>query len=202
MGVLRRSPTVQTLAAFAVVFVLQVAGVAVGLGPRAFALALPLAAHPWTIVLSVYAHAGVGHLFANALALVVVGLLVERRTTRARFHAFFAVTGALAGVAHLYVTALLGTPTAVIGASGAVFALLGYATTGNRAVAPLLARVDLGPRATLVAFVVVAVVVVLATAAPKVALVAHFTGLLLGLVAGRLRLLRGARRRYTVGRES
>jgi len=195
MGLLRRSPTVQTLAAFAVVFALQVAGGAVGLGPRAFALALPLAAHPWTVVLSVYAHAGVGHLFGNALALVVVGLLVERRTTHARFHAFFLATGALAGVTHLYVTAVLGTPTAVIGASGAVFALLGYAATGNRAVAPVLATLDLGLRATLVALVIVAVVVVFVTAGPKVALVAHFVGLLLGLAAGRLHLLRAVGRR-------
>lgn len=120
---------------------------------------------------------------------------MERRTTSARFHAFFLATGALAGVAHLYVTAALGTPTAVIGASGAVFALLGYAATGNRAVAPVLAWIDLGSRATLVAFVVLAVVVVVVTAGPKVALVAHFVGLLLGLVAGRLHLLRDVRRR-------
>lgn len=195
MGVLRRSPTVQTLVVFAVVFAIQVAGGAVGVGPGAFVLALPLDERPWTVVVSVYAHGGLGHLFANALALVVVGLLVERRTTRPRFHAFFVGTGALAGVAQLYVTAALGNPTAVIGASGAVFALLGYAAAGNRAVAPVLAWIDLGRTATLVAFVVVAVAVVLATAAPGVALVAHFVGLLLGLVAGRLRLLRDARAR-------
>lgn len=195
MGVLRRSPTVQTLVVFAVVFAIQVAGGAVGVGPGAFVLALPLDERPWTVVVSVYAHGGLGHLFANALALVVVGLLVERRTTRPRFHAFFVATGALAGVAQLYATAAVGNPTAVIGASGAVFALLGYAAAGNRAVAPVLAWIDLGRTATLVAFVVVAVAVVLATAAPGVALVAHFVGLLLGLVAGRLRLLRDARAR-------
>lgn len=190
--VLRRSPTLQTLAAFGVVFALQVVGsvAGYGFGPRSFALALPLAEHPWTIVLSVYAHAGVAHLLANSLVLVFVGFLVERRTTALRFHAFFVGTGSSAGVAHLFVTAATGPPAAVIGASGAVFALLGYAATGNRAVAPVLAWVDLGHRVTLVVFALVAVVVVLATAAPDVALVAHFVGLLLGLVAGRLRLLR------------
>lgn len=191
---LRRSPTLQTLAAFGVVFALQVVGsvAGYGFGPRSFALALPLVEHPWTIVLSVYAHAGMAHLLANSLVLVFVGFLVERRTTAVRFHAFFAGTGSTAGVAHLFVTTALGPPPAVIGASGAVFALLGYATTGNRAVAPVLAWVDLGHRVTLVVFALVAVVVVLATAAPGVALVAHFVGLLLGLVAGRLRLLRSA----------
>lgn len=191
---LRRSPTLQTLGAFGVVFALQVVGSALGhgFGPRTFTLALPLAEHPWTILLSVYAHAGVAHLLANALVLVLVGFVVERRTTAVRFHAFFAGTGSTAGVAHLFVTAALGPSAPVIGASGAVFALLGYAATGNRAVAPVLAWVDLGHRVMLVVFAIVAVVVVLATAAPGVALVAHFVGLLLGLVAGRLRLLRSA----------
>lgn len=190
MGILRRSPTVQTLAAFVLVFAVEVVGRAVGVDPRAFALALPLAEHPWTLVVATYAHAGLGHLVANALALLVAGLLVERGTTQLRFHAYFVTTGALAGVAQLYVSAALGRPTAVLGASGAVFALLGYAVVGNRAVTPLLARVDLGRTATLVAFVLVAAAVVLATAGPGVALVAHFAGLLAGLGAGRLRLLR------------
>lgn len=199
--VLRRSPTVQTLLAFVVIYVLQgierafefgsgwtSQGPASGAG--SFALGLPLASRPWTILLSVYAHASVGHLLANAIALVVVGFLVEHRTTRLRFHAFFAGTGAIAGVAHLYVTAALGSPTAVLGASGAVFALLGYAVTGNRAVAPVLAWIDPDRTVTLAAFAVVAVVVVLATASPGIALVVHFVGLLAGLVAGRVHLLR------------
>lgn len=192
---LRRSPTFQTLAAFVVVFALDTVGRAVGVGisPQWLALALPLVEKPWTVLTYVYAHAGLAHLIANSVALVVVGLLVERRTTPERFHAFFAGTGMVAGVAHLFVTAAAGSSTGVIGASGAVFALIGYALTGNRAVAPVLAWVDLDPRVTLVAFAVAAGVVALLSAAPGVALVAHFVGLLLGLVAGRLRLLRPPR---------
>lgn len=189
MGLLRRSPTVQTLAAFVLVFAVQIIG-GVGGGAQSFALALPLTERPWTLVLATYAHAGPGHLVANAFALLVAGLLVERGTTRLRFHIFFMTMGAIAGVAQLYVSAALGRPTAVLGGSGAVFALLGYAVVGNRAVAPLLARVDIGRTATLVTFVLVAAAVVLATAAPGVALIAHFAGLLAGLGAGRLRLLR------------
>lgn len=194
MGI-RRSPTLQTLAAFLGVFALQGASAVVGfgVGPRSFALAPPLTEHPWTVVLAVYAHAGMAHLVANSLVLLVVGFVVERRTTRLRYHVFFAGTGAAAGVAHLVATAALGAPTGVIGASGAVFALLGYAVTGNRAVRPVLAWVDLDPMVSAVAFAVVAVVVVLATAGPDVALVAHFVGLVLGLLAGRMGLLRSAR---------
>lgn len=189
-GLLRRSPTLATLAAFVAVFGLQRAAGAVGGAPAAFVLALPLDAQPWTLVVATYAHASVSHLLANALALAVVGPLVGRRTSAARFHAFFVVSGALAGVAQVAVGAAMGRPTAVLGASGAVLAVVGYAVTGNRAVAPVLAWLDLGRSATLVAFAVVAVAVTLATAAPGVALVAHFVGLLVGLAAGRARVLR------------
>ena len=92
MRALRRSPTVVTLALVLAVFAgQQVAGL---LGWRGlFALSNPLLARPWTLVTSVYAHASVSHLVANALALALGGLLVERLTTRARFHAFFVTVG-------------------------------------------------------------------------------------------------------------
>ena len=46
-----------------------------------------------------------------------------------------------------------------------------------------------GTAGSLLLFAVLAAVVTLATAAPGVALVAHFTGFLVGLLAGRARLL-------------
>lgn len=183
-------PTVQTALACLAVFAGQAAAGVLGVGLPAFALSLPLGTRPWTLVLATYAHAGVAHLLANLLALLVVGFVVERGTTRLRFHAFFIVTGALAGVAELLVAALFGRSVAVIGASGAVFALLGYALAGNRVVGTVGKRVRLDRSLTLGLYVALAVLVTLATAGPGLALVAHFTGLLLGLLAGRRRLLR------------
>jgi len=183
-------PTVQTVLACLAVFVAQSALGAFGLGLSTFALALPLEVRPWTLVTATYAHAGVAHLLANVVALLVVGLVVERGTTAARFHAFFVVTGAVAGVAELLVAALLGRVAAVVGASGAVFALLGYALSGNRLVGTVGRRVRLDRSLTLGLFVAVAALLTVVTAGPGLALVAHFTGLLLGLLAGRRRLLR------------
>ncbi|MEF8780628.1 MAG: rhomboid family intramembrane serine protease [Haloferacaceae archaeon] len=188
MSSLRRNPTVETLAAFVVVKLLQpVAGLA-GLAGYLFVLSAPVAVAPWTLVTSVYAHANLAHLFANAVALVLVGPLVARRTTRLRFHLFFVSTGAIAGVAEVWFGGVIG-PRGVLGASGAVFALLGYLLAGNRASAALFDRVEVSPRAQLGLFLVVALVVTLATGGPGVALFAHFAGLVLGLLAGRLRLL-------------
>lgn len=181
-------PTVTTLLLFAVVFAAQLVGGVVGLGGTAFALALPLAERPWTILVSVYAHANVGHLLANAVALAVVGPLVAYVSTPARFHAFFAGSGALAGVAQVVVTAPV-EQTPVVGASGAIFALLGYLLVGNRASERALSWLPVGPHAQLLLFASLAAVVTIATAAPGVALVAHFAGFLVGTLAGRLRLL-------------
>lgn len=190
-----RSPTLETLAVVLAVFVVQALLGALGsalveLAVPPLALAPPLAVRPWTLVTSVYAHAGLGHLVANTVALLAFGLVVERATTPARFHAFFVATGALAGASQVAVGSALGTPTAVLGASGAVMALLGYLVTGNRLSRGLLARFDPGPVVRWLAYGALALAVVLATAGPGVALVAHGTGFLLGVVSGRLGLLR------------
>jgi len=195
MDRLTDSPTVTTLGVIAVVFVCQqVAGVA-GLGGL-FALSLPLLSRPWTLVTSVYAHAGLSHLVANALALALGGLLVERLTTSARFHGFFLVVGVLAGVTQVAVVGLLGplvpgipARVSVLGASGAILGLYGYLLGGNRLTEAVVGGVELSGRVQLALGAALAAVITLLTASPGAALVAHFSGLLLGFLAGRNHLL-------------
>lgn len=190
MGMAGRSPTLTLVAVIVVVFVLQrllgLLAVPVGF----FALAPPVGHRPWTLVTSVYAHGSLPHLLANAVLLLLVGLSLERQTSRLRFHAFFLVTGVLAGLSQVWVSGLVGRPVAVLGASGAIFGLVGYVLAGNRVTDTVLGAVPLSARGQLVAFALVAAAVTLATAGRGVALVAHFTGLLLGLLAGRAHLLR------------
>jgi len=180
--------TLETLAIAVLVGLTQLALGAVGI-VGALALSTPLSVAPWTLLTGVYAHASVGHLVANAVALLLVGPLVERRTSRLRFHAFVVTTGALAGAAQVTLGGLLGPPSAVLGLSGAVFALGGYLLAGNVASTTLFDRLRLSARAQLVLFGVGALAITLATAAPGVALFAHAAGAFCGLVAGRLGLL-------------
>lgn len=184
------SPTADLLAVFVAVFALQQVGGLIGLGIAWFALALPVTVAPWTLVTSVYAHASIGHLVANALGLAIVGFALERFTTRARFHAFVLVTGMVAGLAELAVAALLGQAAAVIGASGAILALYGYVLAGNPLAGGLLARLDPGRRGKLLLLAGAAVLLTLFTARSGVALVAHAAGFVLGLVSGRWHVLR------------
>jgi len=180
--------TLETLAVAAVVGAAQLALGVVGLAGF-FALATPLSLAPWTLVTSVYAHGSIAHLLANALALLLVGPLVERRTTRPRFHAFVVATGAAAGVAQVTLGGLLGPSVAVLGLSGAVFALGGYLLAGNVVSATLFDRLRLPARAQFALFGLAAVALTVATAAPGVALIAHAAGAFCGLVAGRVGLL-------------
>jgi membrane associated rhomboid family serine protease len=195
-------PVLDLLVIFAVVLALQSAATLVSAALMAglFVLAPPLTDNPWTIVTSVYAHSGLGHLVSNSIGLVLFGWPIARATTRLRFHTFFLVTGTLAGISQVVLTGLfasigVGDPTAVLGASGAVFALGGYLIAGNRLSDGLASVVDIPWWATLAVFVVLAAIITIATGAPGVALVAHFTGFLLGLIAGRVGALETGRRR-------
>lgn len=187
-------PVLELLFVFVLVYVLQFITAFAGLVGSLFVLSPPIAQNPWTIVTSIYAHDGTGHLFSNAVALVLFGWPVARATTRLRFHLFFIVSGAVAGITQIVVSDAAG----VLGASGAVFALFGYLMAGNRLSSSLVQAVRVPTWVTLVAFVVIAAVVTLATASPGVALIAHFAGLLVGLLAGRVGLLDpGPRRQRT-----
>ncbi|OIB56231.1 rhomboid family intramembrane serine protease [Natrialba sp. SSL1] len=203
------NPIFELLAIFGLVFLIQAITDLVGLMTGLFVLTLPLVENPWTIVTSVYAHGGLWHLLSNSLALVVFGWPVARATSRARFHTFVLVTGSIAGISQVLLSdfaaaapIVSGDPVGVLGASGAIFALLGYLITGNRLSAGFASIIDVPQWLTLIVFVGLAIVVTLTTAAPGVALIAHFTGFLLGLLAGRTRLLqvqRDSSRRRSVG---
>lgn len=183
------NPVAETLLAMVVVSLAAWGASLVGL-VGLFALAPPVALPPWTLVTSVYAHSGPGHLLSNAAVVLLAGTLVSATTTRLRFHAFFVATGALAGVAHVWTSGLLGVPTGVLGSSGAAFALVGYALAANPASTAVVDALRLPARAVVAVAALVGLVLTVLFSAPGSALVAHFAGAVMGFLAGRLRLLR------------
>jgi membrane associated rhomboid family serine protease len=187
-----RSPTVETALLIVGVFLLQYPLAALGF-VALFALGPSVASEPWTLVTSTYAHGGPSHLLGNLVALALFGGVVERVSSRARFHAFFVLTGALSGLAEVTIgSALALEPRAVIGASGALFAVVGYAITGNGLADRLLGALDrltATSGSVTVALIGVAALVAVATSGPRTAVVGHAAGLAIGLLAGRRRLL-------------
>lgn len=187
--VLVGNPVVETLVAMLVVSLATWAAALVGL-TGLFVLAPPVFSPPWSLVTSVYAHIGPGHLLSNAVVVAVAGSLVAWSTTRVRFHAFFVTTGVLSGLAHVWLGSLVGPSVGVLGSSGAAFALVGYVIAANPVSSTVLDRLRLPPRVTVLLVATIAGGLTLLFSAPGSALVAHLTGAVLGLVAGRLRLLR------------
>ena len=74
----------------------------------------------WRLLTPVFIHAGLAHLFVNMYSLFVIGPAGEEMFGRVRFLAFYLLAG-FAGA----IFSLAFTPSPSVGASGAIFGLLG-----------------------------------------------------------------------------
>jgi membrane associated rhomboid family serine protease len=85
-------------------------------------------AHPeyvWTWVVSVFAHGGPTHLLFNGIALYFFGPIVERQVGSKKFTALFLASGMVAGLAQVGLGLATGEAVRVLGASGALMAIMG-----------------------------------------------------------------------------
>jgi len=148
--------------------------------------AAPLAV--WTWVISVFSHGGIGHLFGNAIVLFFFGPVLERYIGSRRFTGMFLITGALAGLAQIGLGLYLGNPTSVLGASGAIMAILGMLTVLNPGLKVYLYFVLPIPIWLLaIGYALLSVFGVfgsVTSAGANIAHLAHLTGLGLGLLYG------------------
>lgn len=154
---------------------------------RWFVLDATWPSKPWTLVSSIFAHdpSGLNHILFNGIALFFFGPLLERRIGSRRFLWLFLSGGALAGLAQvLLYSTILQSEQGVVGASGALMAVLGALTV-------------LGPRLTVLIFFVIPAplwaltigyalidIFGLMAATGGIAHMAHLAGLALGLVVG------------------
>jgi rhomboid protease GluP len=76
----------------------------------------------WRLVSSVFLHSGITHLGFNMLSLYFLGSFTEEAFGRGRFFALYLLSGVSGGLAYLYFG---GFNQAAVGASGAIFGLLG-----------------------------------------------------------------------------
>lgn len=85
--------------------------------------------HFWQLFTYMFVHENISHIFFNMLGLFFFGIQLERRIGSTEFLVFYLVSGIGAGLISLLIFWLSGTPTILLGASGAVFAvLLAFAT--------------------------------------------------------------------------
>lgn len=81
---------------------------------------------PWRLVTSIFLHSGLTHLLLNMLSLYFLGSFAEASFGRGRFFALYGLSGIAGGLAYLYWSVFTGAlAQPVVGASGAIFGLLG-----------------------------------------------------------------------------
>jgi membrane associated rhomboid family serine protease len=80
-----------------------------------------------TLLTAMFMHGGFAHLFGNMLYLWIFGDNLEDAMGHARYLVFYLATGIAAGLAHVFVTAVLGNNALIpcLGASGAISGVLG-----------------------------------------------------------------------------
>jgi len=78
---------------------------------------------PWTFVTSIFLHGDLSHLFFNMLALFLFGIYLEPRIKTRHFFLIFFLAGILGNFAYLVFS--FGSTIPAIGASGAIFGILG-----------------------------------------------------------------------------
>lgn len=178
-----RSATVVLLAVNVAVFAL---GLALGAGGDPGALLVRMGAmvpilvaqgEYWRLVAAVFLHVNVIHLALNSLGLYIFGSLIENVLGTARFLAIYLVCGLCASALSF---ALSGPGTVSVGASGAIFGLLGAWLAYNlRRRSLSMARANIQG-----AVVLIAINLVFGLSVPGIDNVAHLGGLGAGIVAG------------------
>jgi len=140
----------------------------------------------WTIVTSMFMHAGVFHLFANMMSLMFLGSFLERIIGRKRFLLVYFVSGLMGSLFYI----LFSDPNIyAVGASGAIFGIAGMLAVLTPKMPVYIMFV---PIAMPMWFGVILIMVVLWLLTVSVGLpignTAHFGGLIIGLIyAGYLR---------------
>lgn len=77
----------------------------------------------YTLFTSMFIHGGFLHIFGNMLIFFFVGLPFEQRIGRKKFLTIYLLTGVCGTLTHSLLN--LGSPTILIGASGAIFGIMG-----------------------------------------------------------------------------
>ncbi len=137
---------------------------------------------PWTLVTSIFAHGRFAHFLINGLVLFSLGPVLEARIGRRKFVYLFLGSGVVAGAAQILV---IPPNFVVLGASGAILGVLGALT----ALAPRM-RVLLFFFFPLQLWIVtlffgaLSAVLVLTDIGGSIANMAHFIGLVVGLLYG------------------
>jgi len=127
----------------------------------------------WQLLTSMFVHVSLVHLLGNMLFLIIFGLRAEDLFTNVEYFLIYLLSGLTGNV----LTLLMGVEVISAGASGAIFGLFGACT--------IYMKKTIGG-SIVGALIYAFLILMMASTSPKVNLLAHFGGLIAGLVIGYL----------------
>jgi membrane associated rhomboid family serine protease len=143
---------------------------------------------PWQLITYAFLHADIWHLFFNMLGLWMFGGELEQLWGRKRYLAFLAMGALFGALTFSVVTLLMGSPSALVGFSGAIYALLLASAMlfPTRTIMPLFPPIPMKMRTFVIVFGVIALVTGLGGSAvgsfANLGALAHLGGLLGGWI--------------------
>ena len=129
----------------------------------------------WQPLSTIFAHGGIAHLGMNMFVLWQFGNLIERSRSSKELIALYLVTGIITSLLSFAYIYYLDNYVNLVGASGAICALLGY-----------VAYYDKAQRSGIITWVLLISVAPLLIGLP-IAWYAHFIGLAIGFIYGLIR---------------
>ncbi len=96
----------------------------------------PLPYYPWTILTTIFLHAGILHIAGNLLFLLLFGFILEEQVTKSQWLTTFFITGIVGSLSFVALDVVssavsafpsLSSPDCAVGASGAIYGIMGTA---------------------------------------------------------------------------
>jgi membrane associated rhomboid family serine protease len=178
------------------------------LGFRPGYLTVQLFPQLYTLFTSMFVHSGFLHIFGNMLVFFFMGIAFEQRIGRKKFLIIYLITGVCGALTHSLLN--LGSPILLVGASGAIFGILGafaYSYPRDEIVMPIPVGIMFITRVKVIVGVIIfaamETVIVFLGNPDSTAHFAHFGGLASGVILAALLIGRqGDRLKKTEGMAS
>lgn len=136
----------------------------------------------WQFLTYMFTHATVSHFIFNMLSLYIFGTAVERRVGSREFLLYYLLTGVLSGVASYAMFYMANTNTVLLGASGAIYALLMlFSVLYPRSVIYVFGLIPVQAPLLIILYFIIELISGL-TAHDGVAHMTHLSGLVFGLL--------------------
>jgi len=156
----------------------------------------------WTLITSMFLHAGLGHLFVNMISLMFIGGFVEKLIGRRRFLWIYLGSGLFAGLFFVLISAITGMDLNVfaVGASGAIFGLGGLLAVLTPRLPVLVFFIIPLPMWAAMVFLIVVLWALSFSLGLPIGNVAHLGGLIVGVLYGFYLKNRYPRKTRMIGR--